>query len=82
MAVGEAGFQTLSIAGAAAQPGHVYGRLFTAWGTAGLLAPLVGGILFDLTGSYGATLIASLVLSLAGAGMAQFYRESRSGELG
>lgn len=53
----------------------VYGRLFTAWGAAGLLAPLAGGILFDLSGSYGATLTASLVLCLAGAGLAQFYRE-------
>jgi OFA family oxalate/formate antiporter-like MFS transporter len=53
----------------------VYGRLFTAWGAAGLLAPLVGGILFDRTGSYGATLTTSLVLCLAGVGMAQFYRE-------
>jgi OFA family oxalate/formate antiporter-like MFS transporter len=60
----------------------VYGRLFTAWGTAGLLAPLVGGILFDFTGSYGATLTASLVLCLAGAGMAQFYRETGRRALG
>ena len=82
MAVGDAVPQPLSIAGAAAQPGHVYGRLFTAWGTAGLLAPLVGGILFDLTGSYAATLTASLVLSLAGVGMAQFYREGGRRALG
>jgi OFA family oxalate/formate antiporter-like MFS transporter len=56
----------------------VYGRLFTAWGAAGLLAPFLGGILFDLTGSYGATLTTSLVLCLAGVGFAQFYQE-RSG---
>ena len=60
----------------------VYGRLFTAWGAAGLLAPLAGGILFDLTGSYAATLTASLVLCLAGAGMAQFYREGGRRALG
>jgi len=54
----------------------VYGRLFTAWGAAGLLAPLLGGILFDLTGSYAATLTTSLILCLAGAGFAQFYQET------
>lgn len=62
----------------AARLSVVYGRLFTAWGAAGLLAPFLGGILFDLTGSYGATLTASLILCLAGVGFAQAYQE-RSG---
>ena len=30
----------------------IYGRVFTAWGTAGLLAPWLAGSLFDLTGAY------------------------------
>jgi OFA family oxalate/formate antiporter-like MFS transporter len=31
---------------------RVYGRVFTAWGVAGLSAPWVAGALFDATGSY------------------------------
>jgi OFA family oxalate/formate antiporter-like MFS transporter len=53
----------------------VYGRLFTAWGAAGLLAPYLGGIFFDVTGNYGATLTTSLIFCLAGASLAQFYQE-------
>ena len=32
--------------------GRVYGRLFSAWGVAGLTAPLIAGALFDWTGTY------------------------------
>ena len=66
----------------AARLSVVYGRLFTAWGAAGLLAPLAGGILFDRPGNYGVTLTASLILCLAGTGMAQFYREGGRRALG
>jgi MFS transporter, OFA family, oxalate/formate antiporter len=59
----------------------IYGRLFTAWGAPGLLAPLLGGILFDLTGNYAATLAMSLVLCLVAAGLGQFYRDRRSGAM-
>ena len=31
---------------------RVYGRLFTAWGTAGLIAPYLAGYLFDTLGDY------------------------------
>lgn len=31
---------------------RVYGRLFSAWGAAGLTAPLIAGALFDWTGNY------------------------------
>lgn len=34
---------------------RVYGRIFTAWGVAAVLAPYVGGVLFDWTGGYGAS---------------------------
>ncbi len=43
---------------------RIYGRVFTAWGTAGLLAPWAAGLLFDLSGSYRAALIAAAVLAL------------------
>ncbi len=32
--------------------GRVYGKMLTAWGAAGLSAPLVAGALYDRTGSY------------------------------
>ncbi len=32
--------------------GRVYGRLFSAWGAAGLTAPPLAGYLFDMTGAY------------------------------
>jgi hypothetical protein len=35
----------------------------------------MGGILFDFSGNYGATLTTSLVFCLAGASLAQFYQE-------
>ena len=39
-----------------ARTGQIYGRVFTAWGVAGLTAPGVGGLLFDHTGGYGVAL--------------------------
>jgi len=39
----------------------VYGRVFTAWGTAGLVAPWLAGFLYDRLGDY------SLAMALAGA---------------
>jgi len=40
---------------------RIYGRVFTAWGSAGLFAPWLAGFLFDWTGGY------SLALSTAAA---------------
>jgi OFA family oxalate/formate antiporter-like MFS transporter len=34
------------------QMARIYGRLFTAWGVAGLAAPYIAGLLFDWSGSY------------------------------
>ena len=53
-----------------ARLGPVYGRLFSAWGAAGLVAPLVAGALFDRTGGYtlalsiaaGAALLSAVIL--------------------
>jgi MFS family permease len=41
----------------AATLARTYGRLFTAWGAAGLAAPVLAGVLFDLTGGYRAALL-------------------------
>ncbi len=43
----------------AARVGHVYGRLFTAWGAAGLIAPIAAGLAFDLAGNYTIVLLAA-----------------------
>ena len=45
--------------------GLVYGRLFTAWGCAAVLAPWIGGWLFDLSGGYGPALFAAALTALA-----------------
>ena len=37
----------------------VYGQVFTAWGTGGILAPWLAGRLLDLTGGYNAALVIS-----------------------
>ncbi len=46
---------------------RLYGRLFTAWGLAGLAAPYLGGLLFDLRGDYAAANTAAAVAALAAA---------------
>ncbi len=49
----------------------IYGRLFTAWGVAGLLAPYLGGLSFDRDGNYStavaAAALAAIVASILGA---------------
>ena len=42
----------------------VYGKVFTAWGVAGLLAPSLTGWLFDQYNNYNASLLFSLILSI------------------
>ena len=46
---------------------RVYGRVFTAWGTAGLIAPWFAGYLFDYTGGYGVAITAAAAMSCASA---------------
>eukprot|EP00966_Prymnesium_polylepis_P292987 6767251-Prymnesium_polylepis.2 len=48
----------------------VYGKVFTAWGTAGIVAPWLAGRLFDVTGGYTASLAVSAVASLVAAAAA------------
>lgn len=43
---------------------RVYSRVFTAWGTAGLLAPWVAGILFEVSASYTSALLMAAVLGV------------------
>ena len=40
----------------AARSARVYGRVFTAWGLAGLAGPWLAGALYDLSGTYSVAL--------------------------
>lgn len=53
-----------------ARVSRVYGRLFTAWGAAGLTAPVAAGLAFDLADSYTIVLLAAAVAAAASAGTA------------
>ncbi len=52
--------------------GSVFGRVFTAWGLAGLTAPYLAGLLFDLNGTYSTAILfaAASALLAAAAGLA------------
>ena len=50
----------------AARFSQTFGVVFTAWGSAGLLGPFVGGVLYDQTGSY----LLALALGAGSAAMA------------
>lgn len=52
----------------------VYGRLFTGWGAAGLLAPLLGGAFFDEAGSYRGALAAAAAIGIAAAAVGAAIR--------
>lgn len=41
---------------------RVYGRVFTAWGAAGLAGPWMAGALFDLTGTYLAAMVVAAAI--------------------
>ncbi len=61
------------------QSATVYGRVFTAWGSAGLLGPLLAGYLFDLGGDYMIALFAAAGIGLisVAAVATLFWRQSR-----
>lgn len=50
---------------------HAYGRVFTAWGAAGLVTPWLAGQIYDWTGHYTAALWAAAALGILSAVMAQ-----------
>ena len=41
----------------------VYGRVFTAWGFAGLVAPWTAGLIFDWSGGYAPALVVAAVIA-------------------
>ena len=48
----------------------VYGRVFTAWGAAGLIAPWLAGFLYDRYGGYGLAMAMAGAFSLLSAAVA------------
>lgn len=49
---------------------RVYGRVFTAWGVAGLGGSYLAGLLFDVTGAYDAALVMAALTAVAAAAVA------------
>ena len=45
---------------------RAFGRVFTAWGVAGLVAPSLAGLLYDWSGNYRAAIFMALGAALAG----------------
>ncbi len=48
---------------------RIYGRVFTAWGTAGLLGPWLAGVLFDQGGGYHIALMTACGIAMASAAL-------------
>ena len=46
---------------------RAYGRVFTAWGLAGLLAPWIAGLIFDLRGGYDAAMLVAAGMAVLSA---------------
>ena len=42
----------------------VYGRVFTAWGTAGLLSPSIAGWLYEQNNNYNSSILLTLIISI------------------
>ena len=56
-----------------------YGRVFTAWGVAGLIGPLGAGTLFDATGGYRLPLLLAALAAVASALVARRETGTRDG---
>ncbi len=52
----------------------IYGRLFTAWGVAGLLAPYLGGLSFDGDGNYSTAIAAAALAATVAVMLGAAYR--------
>lgn len=61
---------------------RVYGRVFTAWGFAGLVAPWAAGAIYDLASSYAAALVVAAAISAGSALLAVRWRFERVAEIG
>ncbi len=61
---------------------RVYGRVFTAWGFAGLAAPWAAGAIYDLEASYTAALVVAAAISTVSALLVVRWRFERVTEVG
>jgi OFA family oxalate/formate antiporter-like MFS transporter len=62
------------------QSAQVYGRIFTAWGAAGLVGPWFAGVLFDWSGDYRLALFTAAAIGLMSvAAVMVLFRVTRSG---
>ncbi len=52
-----------------------YGLIFTGWGIAGIVGPLLGGQVADLTGTYNASYVVAGIMLLFGALLVKFIKE-------
>lgn len=55
------------------QMGRIYGRVFTAWGLAGALGPVIGGGFFDADGDYTRAIMMAGGMALAAAAFGAAY---------
>ncbi len=61
---------------------RVYGRVFTAWGFAGLAAPWAAGAIYDLESSYTLALVIAAAISAVSALLVLRWRFDRVAEIG
>jgi len=51
-----------------------YGLIFSGWGVAGVVGPIIGGMVADMTGTYQISYIISAVMLLIGAGIVKLIK--------
>ena len=70
----------VAIAGSFGERGaKAYGRVFIAWGFAGLAAPWCAGVIFDLRGDYGLAMLIAALVALLSAVCAGLFRLGKTG---
>lgn len=58
---------------------RAYGRVFIAWGLAGLVAPWCAGMIYDTRGGYGLAMLVAATVALISAASAGLFRLGKSG---
>ena len=61
---------------------RAYGRVFIAWGVAGLLAPWSAGFIYDWQAGYQSAMLIAALLALASAVFAALFRLAETGQRG
>ena len=58
---------------------RAYGKIFTSWGLAGLIAPWFAGVLYSRTGDYGSALLIAAFFAVVSASISPFLSRSKAG---